>query len=224
VSRPSRALDPADTLRVPLSPRHRRGNPCPVPVLTLSVRCVDDLGQADWKPICFQVDTGTDITILSVTRAEGWGIPVPWPPAGNDHVPTANTLSGALSGRYGRVQVYLLGRMYEWDCFFADLPVSDDGESVSRPPVHRPTRSVDDWIERYSSMSDADEEPPRDQPPLLGRSGFLAEFNIAIDDSWLTVTRRARKDALDPSPPGCSGWLFRWMKNEQSSRRPTDEC
>lgn len=164
---------------IPLVPRTRYGEPCPVPQVTLDVHTE----QFGFLPFDFIVDTASDFSTIPAAHADEYTIPF----LRIERPVPVNTGGTEAYGHPGKIRIRLGGRESRWTCFFTEAPEQQLVENVQGPPgqrrLKRPPRDYARWEQKQLRRM-------RKPTLVLGRAGFLAEYAIAIDSTHLTITGR----------------------------------
>jgi hypothetical protein len=115
-------------VKVRLAERHSGGLLCPRPEVILWVRTQ----YLDYTPVRFVVDTGSDVSAMSIAVARQEGIPFPQTLAARGR---AGGLVGAVDSFRGILRVRVRGEEFEWPCDFLLSPAESPTAGVRHLPV-----------------------------------------------------------------------------------------
>ncbi len=164
-------------------------------------------GNGDWVSLDVTVDTGSDITLIPIEWVSEYGLALNLIEL---TVRTYRTSSGSDGfGFRGNVQVRLSGRQFSWPCLYTlppavteleeatallnDLnlarvrqppPPAKPGSGVAKTLTHHVT-TLESWMRRACPDLQL-------RPILLGRQGFLEDFEVLICSDYMQLTRRSR--------------------------------
>jgi hypothetical protein len=174
-------------LIIPLTPLDRPTSRCALPIVSVEVWT-----KWGWETFSFFFDTGSDYSTFPLEIAEAYGVGK----YDKDSEPTPiHTAADDAFGHRGLISVRLEGKRSEWICFFtlsrkgsrSKRPSSGNteasGEIVAPQSVSKHASTFSSWKRRqFGEQSGA--------IPILGRTGFLREYEARIDDQYLTITSR----------------------------------
>jgi len=149
-------------IKIPLVRRYSRrfGCGCPRAEIVMEVRTRD----GDFVSMRFILDTGSDITTISVARARAFDLEFDDAPENEVDI-TGST--GRGRGYRDAMTARIQGMEFRWPCAFSNLPVREESPSAQ--------------------LSE-----PRSRHSLLGRAGFQNDWEFCIDDYFLTLVYRSR--------------------------------
>ncbi len=197
------------TLKFALKERIRHGHSCHRAELDLSVRIRrGGVFDTSYVGVQFILDTGADFIVIPVPRAKELGIPF-------DDTGRALNWRAANGTRHegflGEIFVLHESKVNRWPCFFSKLPDQQPLTPTTNPPSDEPIQyrrvpaTVGEWAKKqFGDAPDPEELEESKVPPLLlGRAGFLTDYDISISNNTLTVVQSKR---------GRTGMLERFLR------------
>jgi len=177
---------------------------------------------APWVAVPLIVDSGSDISIIPVEWVSEYGLALNLAEAS---IRSYRTSSGAESfGIRTDLDLKLDGKLWRWPCiyslptnmslevaegFLEQLVISNQLPRIdSKRPRATPARTAVDTIEDWFRVVGSNQNSER--PGLLGRKGFLDEFEVLLCNQYLRVSQRSSvKDYLRRTQPRLFGYHSR---------------
>jgi hypothetical protein len=158
---------------------------------------------AHWVTVPLIVDSGSDISIIPIEWVSEYGLALKLAAAS---IRSFRTSSGAESfGIRTDLDLKLDGKLWRWPCiyslpttmsldlaegFLEQLMISSQPPRIefSKPratPVRNALDTIEDWFRVVGSNQNTE------RPGLLGRKGFLDEFEVLLCNHYLRVSQRS---------------------------------
>lgn len=182
----------------------------PRPILGVELRC-DDKARHAWISFKFTVDTGSDFTVIPIEWVGEYNLALNLIGDGAGILRSFLTSSGSTAfGFRGNVQLRLKNIVSSWPCIYS-LPhgITEENHALqfleklllSDPSLAhsqyknsgkaKPARTIEEWMRLMFPNQVCT------RPALLGRKGFLDDYEILICNEYFQVSRRNRiKDLI----------------------------
>jgi hypothetical protein len=158
------------------------------PYLRVGVQVLDPRsGRTKYRSFRFVIDTGSNLTLFPQSVADHYN--VVYDKVGSQEI-SLQTAKGYTSGQLAKIKLNILGKEREWPCCFTTPEPGSNG------PL-RQGQVTNVWVRQESDadsgetisnyIADFLEPSPHSHPPVLGCTGFLEDYFLAICHEWFKI-------------------------------------